>query len=299
MDILVSVVLPLALAFIMLSLGLGLVPADFRRVATEPRAFLAGALAQVVAVPLVALLLVWLFPLPPVLAVGVMILSFCPGGVTSNLMSKLAAGDVALSVSLTAVVSLLSVLSVPLLVAWAVSAFQGADAPPVSVGGLAVTMFLVTALPVGLGVAIRHVAPGLVRRVERAVGLVAVVLFAVIVLAALAGNWTLFVSNLARLGPVLIGLNVALLAVGIALARLFALPPAQERTVAVEAGVQNGTVGIALGAIVASGAVADPEAMGGFSGYSLPSAVYGITMYAVTLPVIAWLRRGRREVAAA
>ena len=298
MDFLVSVVLPLALAFIMLSLGLGLTLGDFRRVVERPRAFLAGALAQMVAVPLVALVLLMILPLPPMLAVGVMILSFCPGGVTSNLMSKLAGGDVALSVTLTGVVSILSILTVPLLVAWAVGAFMGADAPPVDVAGLAVTMFLITTLPVAVGVALRHLAPGFVLRIERVVARIAVVFFVVIVAAALAANWSLFVENLAVLGPILVLLNASLIALGILVGKALALDARSVRTVAVEAGVQNSTVGIALGAIVAAGGLAAGAAGGTesvFSGFSLPSAVYGITMYFVTLPAIAWLRRAQER----
>lgn len=298
MDFLVSVVLPLALAFIMLSLGLGLTLGDFRRVVERPRAFLAGALAQMVAVPLVALVLLMILPLPPMLAVGVMILSFCPGGVTSNLMSKLAGGDVALSVTLTGVVSILSILTVPLLVAWAVGAFMGADAPPVDVAGLAVTMFLITTLPVAVGVALRRLAPGFVLRIERVVARIAVVFFVVIVAAALAANWSLFVENLAVLGPILVLLNASLIALGILVGKALALDARSVRTVAVEAGVQNSTVGIALGAIVAAGGLAAGAAGGTesvFSGFSLPSAVYGITMYFVTLPAIAWLRRAQER----
>ena len=290
MDLLVSVVLPLALAFIMLSLGLGLTLGDFRRVVERPRAFLAGAGAQMVLVPLVALALLTVLPLPPALAVGVMILSFCPGGVTSNLMSKLAGGDVALSVSLTGVVSLLSIFSVPVLVAWSVAAFMGADAPPVDVGGLAIAMFLITTLPVALGVAIRHFAPAFVLRIERAVARAALVFFVIIVVAALAAGWGLFLENLAVLGPVLIALNVMLILLGAGLAKALALEERTVRTVAIEAGVQNSTVGIALGAIVAAGGLAGDGA-GAFSAYSLPAAVYGITMYFVTLPAIAWFRR--------
>ena len=295
MDVLVSVVLPLALAFIMLSLGFGLTLGDFRRVAQRPLAFLVGAGAQIVLVPLVAYTLLWLVPLPPALAVGVMILSFCPGGVTSNLMSKLARGDVALSVTLTGVVSLLSIVTVPFLVAFAVRAFMGADAPPVDVGGLAFAVFLITTLPVALGVAIRHLAPGFVIRVERLVSQAAVVLFVVVVAAALASAWDLFLANLPVLGPILVTLNAVLIVLAAGLARLLGLDARAVRTVAVEAGAQNSTVGIALGAIVAAGGVLGGDGAGadagGFSSYALPSAVYGITMYFVTLPAVLWFRR--------
>lgn len=282
---LITVALPLALAFIMLSLGLGLTFDDFRRVLLYPKAFAVGFIAQVAMVPLVAFVLLQIIILPPELAVGVMILALCPGGVTSNLISKLARGDVALSVSLTGVVSLLSMVTVPFLVAFSVAQFMGAEAPPVDVTSLAISMALITTLPVLMGVIARHIMPAIVLRFETLVSKIAVVLFVVIVLAALATNWSLFLENLFSLGPILICLNIALIVLGLVLSKAVGLNSQSMRTVAVEVGVQNSTVGIALATIVAGAAAS------GFTAYSLPSAVYGITMYAVTLPFVFWFRR--------
>ncbi|MEM8750943.1 MAG: bile acid:sodium symporter family protein [Pseudomonadota bacterium] len=284
MGILVSVVLPLGLAFIMFSLGLGLTLDDFRRVLVRPVAFLAGAVSQLVIVPLVAFAVVLTFGLTAELAVGMMILAFCPGGVTSNIMAKLARGDVALSVSLTAVISLVSMITVPFLVAWSVMRFMGADAPAVSITGLAISMFLITTLPVLIGVAVRHFASGFADRFEPSISKIATGLFVVIVLAALASNWALFVENLAILAPSVISLNVVLIILGALLARVLGLGMKEIKTVAIETGVQNSTVGITLGTLVAAQAT-------GFSPLSLPAAVYGITMYFVTLPAILWFRR--------
>ncbi|WP_316015138.1 bile acid:sodium symporter family protein [Roseobacter sp. HKCCA0434] len=280
---LLTVVLPLSLAFIMFSLGVGLVPADFGRVARMPRAFLIGAACQVVLLPLVAFALLFVFRLPPELAVGVMILACAPGGVTSNIITKLAGGAVALSVSLTAVVSLLSVVTVPLIVAGAVGYFLGAEAPEVDVTGLAFTMFALTAVPVGLGVALRRFATGLAERIERGVSAVATVLFVIIILGALVANWGIFVENLPVLGPLLIVLNLVMLGLGYAFARGAGLSRAERIAVAIEAGVQNGSLGITVGALVGGGETLGP--------FALASGVYGITMYLVTLPVVAWLRR--------
>ncbi|MEM6306296.1 MAG: bile acid:sodium symporter, partial [Pseudomonadota bacterium] len=166
MEFLINVILPLSLAIIMLSLGVGLTGADFARVAQRPRAFAVGAFAQVLLLPLAALVIIQLFGLAGEIAVGFMLLSFCPGGVTSNIISKLARGDVALSVSLTAVVSLLSILTVPLLTAWAVTRFMGDAGPDVSVTSLALAMFAITTVPVLLGVALRRFAPALAARIE-------------------------------------------------------------------------------------------------------------------------------------
>ncbi|MEL6505749.1 MAG: bile acid:sodium symporter family protein [Pseudomonadota bacterium] len=283
MDFLIKVVLPLGLAFIMFSLGLGLTVADFKRVLTRPKAFLVGAVCQIIVVPAIAYVIAISFGLAPALAVGLMILSFCPGGVTSNLLSKLAKGDVALSVSLTGVVSIASMVTVPFLVAWTVNHFMGAEAPPVSISGLAISMFLITALPVALGVTLRHFAGGFSERAEPVVSMIAVGLFILIVIAALAGSWGLFMEQLPILGPSVILLNAVLILLSIAIASASGMGPREVRTIAVEAGVQNSTVGIALAGIIAAQQT-------GFSDYALPSAVYGVTMYLVTLPFVFWFR---------
>ncbi|WP_299598730.1 bile acid:sodium symporter family protein [uncultured Tateyamaria sp.] len=283
MDILINVVLPLSLAIIMLSLGIGLTFGDFGRVLRTPKAFTIGAVAQVILLPVVTYITVRAFGLPPEIAVGFMLLSFCPGGVTSNMISRLAKGDVALSVSLTAVISLLSIITVPVLAAWSVVHFMGDDAPDVSVTSLAIAMFLITTLPVLIGVLIRHFATSFATRIEPLLTRIATVLFVVIVLAALAGNWQLFVDNLGTLGPALIILNALLLALGLVLARAGALPWGQSKTISIETGIQNATLGITLAALISGQSE-------GFSAMALPSAVYGITMYIVAAPFVAWFR---------
>lgn len=279
MNGLLSIGLPLSLAFIMFSLGLGLTGADFARVLKAPRAVLTGAAAQVLVLPITAFAILAVAPLDPALSVGVMILAFCPGGVTTNMLTRLAGGDLALSITLTAVVSLVSVLTVPPLVALSAAHFMGADAPDIAVGPLALTMFAITTVPVLAGMAMRRFAPGVTARIDRPAFILAAILFALILAAALAANWGLFVDNLSTLGPILIGMNVALLFLGAGMARLAGLPRDQRAAIAIEAGVQNGTVGITVGSIVAGAADAA-------SGFVLPSAVYGVTMYLVTLPAV-------------
>ena len=284
MDLLISVGLPLSLAIIMLSLGVGLEIADFRRVLTRGYPFAIGALCQVVLLPIAAFATVKLFALPPEIAVGFMILSFCPGGVTSNILSKLAKGDVALSVSLTAVISLLSMLTVPFLAAWSIAHFMGADAPEVSITGLAIAMFLITTLPVAIGIAIRHFATGFANRIEGGLSKLATVLFILVVLAALAANWQTFSENLGVMGGGLITLNIALLLIGLGIAKAANLSWDEAKTVSIETGIQNSTLGITLAALITG-------TESGFSPLALPSAVYGITMYAVALPFLLWFRR--------
>ncbi len=286
MGILLSVFLPLSLAFIMFSLGLGLTVADFKRVVAQPRGFVAGAVSQIVLLPLIAFILLQFFNLEPELAVGVMILAVCPGGVTSNIMTRLAGGAVALSVTLTGVVSLVSVVTVPLLVAWSADYFMGQTAPDIDVTALALAMFAITAVPVAIGVALRHFATAFARGIEPMVMRIATILFVVIVVGALAANWSLFVANLARLGPLLVILNVVLLAAGLGFASLLGLEREDRVAVAIETGIQNSTLGITVGSLIV-------EASQGLPPFSLPSGVYGITMYVVSLPFVLWMRQGR------
>lgn len=283
MDLLINVGLPLSLAIIMLSLGIGLEAADFRRVLTRGYPFAIGAISQVVLIPLAAFTTVTMFGLPAEIAVGVMLLSFCPGGVTSNILAKFAKGDVALSVSLTAVISLLSILTVPILAAWSIDYFMGETAPEVSIGALATALFLITTLPVAIGVSIRHFARAFAVRIDNPLSTLASILFVLIVLAALAGNWQFFIENLSSIGAALIVLNITLLLIGLGLARIAKLTWDEAKTISVETGIQNSAMGITLAALITGTTT-------GFSPLAVPAAVYGITMYVVVTPFILWFR---------
>jgi BASS family bile acid:Na+ symporter len=283
-DVLISVVLPLGLAFIMFTLGVGLTPADFARVGQRPLAFFIGALNQSILLPLVTLICVLAFGIRAEMAVGFMILAACPGGVTSNVISKLAKGDVALSVSLTAVISLASVVTVPLILGLSMGYFMGDAAPEIDITKTAVTMFALTVVPVTLGLGARAVAPAAMTRAEPKLSAVATILFAVIVLAALAANWALFVENIVVIGPALLVLLAALTTIGFVVPRLLGRSVTEAKTISVETGVQNSTLGIAVAAIIVGGE-------GGFTAYALPSAVYGILMYLIILPVVLKYRR--------
>jgi len=281
----VKVLLPLILAFIMFSLGLGLRGRDFSRVLKFPVAFGVGLLNQVVLLPLVALGLAHAFGLSSVFAVGLMVLALCPGGVTSNLLARLAGGNAPLSISLTAITSLLSILTVPLLVAFSVNHFMGEDAPAVDVTRLGLTMFLVTAVPVAIGMRLTKRCPALTERIAPRVSRTAVLLFVVIIVAALGKNWEVFSSNLGTLGPVAVLLNVVMLGLGLASSKALRLDGRDATTISIESGVQNGTLAIAVGGIVAAveGQVLPPA--------TVPAAVYSITMYIVCVPFVIWRRR--------
>jgi BASS family bile acid:Na+ symporter len=282
---LISVFLPIALAIIMFSLGLGLTGEDFKRVARQPKAFAVGAFSQIVLLPIVAYVVVVVFKLPPELAVGLMILALCPGGVTSNILTKLGRGDLALSISLTGVISLSSVLTVPFLTRFFAEHFLGLNAPAINVRALGVSMFVITVAPVVVGMLVRRYATKFALAVESALSMLATVLFIVVVVGAMAANWRLLVENIAVLGPSAVALNVVLLAIGLGLGRLFSLSAPESMAIAIETGIQNATLGITIGSLIV-------ESAQGLPPFSLPSGVYGITMYVVSIPFVLW-RRGK------
>lgn len=284
MDSLITIFLPLALGTIMLSLGLGLTLADFRRVAVQPKAFTVGVSCQLLLIPVVAYALIAIFGFSGELALGVMILSFCPGGPSSNILTKFARGDLALAIAMTATTSLIAIVTVPLLVSLSAGHFMGLDAPDINVRALGLTMFAITAVPVAIGMTIRGLAPGIAAWLEPVLDRLALILFIVIVIGAIAANWSLLTANLALLGPLLVILNIILLFAGLGLAHFFRLSQGQATAIAIEAGIQNATLGIAIGSLIVERAMALPP-------FSLPSALYGVTMYAVSIPFVMWRRR--------
>ena len=280
----VKILLPIILAFIMFSLGLGLKVSDFTRVLKFPIAFGAGLLNQVVLLPVIALALAHAFGLSDVFAVGLIILALCPGGVTSNILAKMAEGNAPLSISLTAVTSLLSTITVPLILAFSVNYFMGNAAPPVDMTLLGLTMFLITAVPVAIGMVLTVKFPTLVDKIAPKVSRTAVGLFVIIIVAALAKNWEVFSSNLGTLGPIAVLLNVVMLLLGLVSAKALRLDKRDATTISIESGVQNGTLAITVAGIIAGvdGEILPPEA--------LPAAVYSITMYFVCVPFVFWRR---------
>jgi BASS family bile acid:Na+ symporter len=283
MDILINVVLPLSLAIIMFSLGIGLTMVDFRRVAERGWVFVIGAVCQLVLLPVMAFLIISFFGLTGAIAAGVMLIALCPGGVTSNVVSRLAGGDVALSVSLTALMSLASILTVPVLISWAVAHFMGEAAPDVSVTSLALAMFLLTMLPVILGMVLRHFATPLADRIESTLIKLASVLFVLIIIAAIASNWSLLTTNAGTLGPALLTLNLSTMIGGLVIATALGLTWRERKTISIEVGIQNGSLGITLAPLIVG-------ATNGIPTIGLPSALYGVIMYITTIPFVLWLR---------
>ena len=282
MGFIVDVVLPLALAFIMLALGLGLTFDDFARVVRRPRDFAVGALSQIVLLPAVAFTLASIWPMAPELALGLMIIAAAPGGVTSNILTAFARGDVALSISLTAVISLLSVVTIPIIVVFAYGQFIGERAgKDISVAGTALGVFLIVAVPVLIGLLVRRFVEDFALRVEPVARKVSAVLFVLVLAGAIYDQRANIVPYFAQAGLVTLVLNLLMMTLAWFLARMFATGPTQRIAISIECGLQNGTLAIAVAVLLFGGGLA-----------TVPAATYSLIMFATALIYIALLRRG-------
>ena len=282
-NIIIDVVLPLSLAYIMFSLGLGLRISDFGLIFTEPRAFAVGLGNQMVILPVAGFGIASIFDLSGELAVGLMILACCPGGVTSNILTKLAGGDTALSISYTAVVSVVSVITLPLIVGFSMDHFMGTKSPDIEILNLGMTMFLLTTVPVIIGMLVRRYSESTADGIEPLIGKIAAGLFIIIVIAAIASEFDTLMDNIGTLGPAVVLLNIIMLGIGWRSAMILDLEDNQATTVSIESGIQNATVGITVGGLVLA-----PEAGATLSVLSLPSGVYGVLMYIVIAPFLYW-----------
>jgi BASS family bile acid:Na+ symporter len=282
-NVITQVFLPVSLAFVMFSVGLELAAKDFKRVAVQPKDFLIGALSQVVLLPLVAFLLLSIWRIDPALAVGVMIIAACPGGVTSNLMTYLARGDTALSVSLTAVISLLAIVTLPLIVGLSISHFMdAATAPDLSIGATVGGVFAITAVPVIIGMTVNHFAPAFARKFERIARIVASLLFVVIIAGAIFAERDNIVGYFLQAGPVTLALNLTMMALALAIARVAGLGARQRTAITLECGLQNGTLAV----FVAATLIGSREMM-------VPGAIYSLLMFPTALAYLFLVMRRR------
>jgi BASS family bile acid:Na+ symporter len=284
-SLLTTVCLPLALAIVMLGMGLALVPDDFRRIVRQPKAVTTGLLCQLVALPLIGALVVWLLPMPPVIAVGLMVVAIAPGGPSSNLITYLAKGDVALSVSLTAISSMVTVVTLPLLAHEALRILMGTRAEiNLPVGATMAQILLITLVPTAIGMAVRQGYPAVAARMERQVSRLAAGLLALIVLLVLIQEGDKLPEFVWKAGVGVVLLNGLGTVVGYLAGRLLGLPVAQQITLAVEVGIQNCTLALAITA----GLLRNPA-------MAIPAALYGLWMNAAGLAVVVL---GRRAMAA-
>jgi len=285
-NFLTSVFLPLALFIIMLGMGLGLTVEDFKRIAIAPKAVIIGLLAQLVILPLVGFALASLFPLTPELAVGVMVLAACPGGSTSNLMTYLAEGNVALSISLTAASSLITVVTIPLVITLAMQHFIGEGASvQLPLLETVLKIAVITVIPVSIGMALHHYAPKFAATVEKGVKWISLFFLGLIIVGLLLkerANLTMF---FVQVGWVTFSLNVITMALGYGIARLAQLKQKSAVAITCEVGIQNGTLAIAI---------ASAPTLLNNSTMAIPAAIYSLFMFATGGVFALWARRQPR-----
>ena len=279
MNIVTDVILPLALAFIMFVLGLGLTGADFLRVVKQPRDFFVGGISQIILLPIIAFILVKLWSLSPELAIGVMIIAAAPGGVTSNILTAFAKGDVALSVSFTAIISLISVITVPIIVINSAEYF-GDDVKNISVIAKAILMFMLVTVPLIIGMLLKRFVPNFVLKFEPIAKKTSIVLFVLVLLGAIAAERKHVIDYFAQAGLVTFVLNLVMMIVAYFIAHLLATGPAQKKCITIECGLQNGTLAIF---------VANEFFGGGI--YVIPAATYSLIMFGTSLIFVYLVRK--------
>ena len=277
----VTKIAPICLALIMLGLGLGLTIQDFTRVVKQPKDFTIGLFSQMILLPIIAFVLIKAFNTPLELALGVMIIAAAPGGVTSNILTKFADGDVALSVSLTAIISLISIISVPFIV------FTSADllqvtyiSKEISMLGISSKMFLVVTFPVLIGMLIRKFASNFISSKTLIIQRTSILLFVLVFAAIWIEEWDNIVSFIVRAGSIALTLNVVMMLVGFYVAKVFATGIAQRRCISLECGLQNGTL-----AVFVSTSLFDEMV------YMVPTAAYALIMFVTSLIFVFLIKR--------
>ena len=280
MEIVIKIA-PLILALIMLGLGLGLKFEDFTRVLKVPKDFFIGLFSQLIILPIIAYVLILILKTPPEIAIGVMIIAAAPGGVTSNILTKFANGDVALSISLTAVISLISIVTVPLII------FTSADligitniAQNISMLGIALKMFLVVTVPVILGMIIRRYAENFISSKVEIFNKLNIIFFVIFFIAAFYEERENLINFIIQAGLITLILNISMMVIAYYLAKTFASGIKQQKCIALECGLQNGTL-----AIFVSTQIFGTDIL-----YAIPTGAYAIIMYITGLLFVFFLK---------
>ena len=273
----VTKIAPIALALMMLGLGTNLTISDFTRVIKNPKDFLVGLICQLVLLPIVAFALIKLLNTPAELAVGVMIIAAAPGGVTSNIYTKFANGDVALSISLTAIISLISIITVPFIV------FKSAEilevsfmSKDISMIGISIKMFFVVTVPVIIGMVIRNFFNDYIVLKSNLITKVSVILFIIVLFGIYFSEWDKIIPFLTSGGLIATTLNITMMIIGYYVAKIFATGIAQQKCIALECGLQNGTLAVFIATQLES-------EVGALSPLIVPTAAYGLVMFATSL----------------
>lgn len=283
-NVFTSLILPIALGTMMLGMGLSLLPEDFQRVGKYPKAVVIGLISQLILLPIIGFAIAKIVPMQPAIATGLMIIALCPGGVSSNLVTFLAKGDVALSVTLTALSSLITIFTIPIFTNLASQHFFGQSAAvELPIGTTILQIFVITFLPIAIGMSIRQFAPTLSAKLEKVTSASAAALLGLIILLLIIKEWSRLPNFILQVGVGVLLLNTLSMAAGFYLSKFFNLNPNQQICIAIEVGLQNGTLAIAITA----GLLNNPD-------MAIPAAIYSLLMYVTGF----WAIRYGRKVAA-
>tara|TARA_Y100001935_G_scaffold22801_1_gene16587 strand:- start:155 stop:1006 length:852 start_codon:yes stop_codon:yes gene_type:complete len=278
----VTTIAPVALALIMLGLGASLTVRDFTRVLQNPKDFFVGLVCQLVVLPIIAYLLIIILRTPIELALGVMLIAAAPGGVTSNVLTKFADGDVALSISLTAITSLISIVSVPYVVFLSIELFDITYVKKeVSMLGISLKMFFVVTIPVLIGMIIRKISDDFILRNMKIIQRISIGLFVLVFIAIYIEEWDSIVMFITKAGTISFILNITMMIIGFYVAKFFATGVAQRRCISLECGLQNGTLAVFVGT----------QLFGKNMTYMVPTAAYALIMMLTSVIFVLILRR--------
>ena len=277
----VTKIAPICLALIMLGLGLGLTTQDFTRVIKQPKDFLIGLVCQLILLPIIAFILIKVFNTPLELALGVMIIAAAPGGVTSNVLTKFANGDVALSISLTAIISLISIISVPFIVFKSAELLQVTYiAKEISMLSISLKMVFVVTIPVILGMLIKKFAKKFISSKTLFIQRLSIILFVIVFAAIWIEEWDRVVSFITRAGTITLALNLVMMLVGYYIAKLLASGIAQRKCISLECGLQNGTLAVFVSSQIFEDIV-----------YMVPTAAYALIMFVTSIIFVFIVRK--------
>ena len=269
----VTKIAPICLALIMLGLGMSLTIQDFLRVLKNPKDFLVGFICQMVLLPIIAFVLIKLLNTPLELALGVMLIAAAPGGVTSNVLTKFANGDVALSISLTAIISLISIISVPFILFASIDLLEiNYVAGDISMMGISLKMFFVVTVPVIIGMVIKSFATNFINKNVVIIQRISITLFILVFVAIYIEEWDNIISFINKAGLVALILNVVMMIVGFYIAKFFTTGVAQQRCISIECGLQNGTLAVFVGTQLFDEII-----------YMIPTAAYALVMMATSV----------------
>ena len=285
-EIISKVFLPLSLAIIMLGMGMTLIVSDFTRILKKPKDILIGLTNQLIFLPIIGFSLAIAFNLSPVMAVGLMILATCPGGPTSNLITQVCRGNIALSVTLTAITSILSVLTIPFILSYALEYF-GTDTNvtiKLPILDTILQIMVITIIPISIGMLIRRFKIKFAKRLEKSMRIASTVIFALVFLAVLAANFNIIGKAMREVGLVTLLLNIITMGLGYLTARLFKLNFKSAISITVESGIQNGTL-----AFVIATSILNNVEMG------VPTGAYAIWMF-ITGGILMWLLGKRAKI---